>query len=85
MDGLIPIRQLISGQSACVRRIVGRPDHVHRLHEFGLLDGTEIQMFRRGNPCIIRLAGGKVCLRADELLDVLVAPAGGQPRVAAQT
>ena len=78
MDGVIPLSRLNRGQSACVSRIVGQADHVHRLEEFGLLGGTKIQMFRRGNPCIIRVAGNKVCLRADELLDVLVKPAGTQ-------
>lgn len=76
MDGLIPLRQLAAGQWASVRRIVGRDDHVHRLKEFGFADGTQIQMFRCGNPCIIRLAAGKVCLRADPEFDVLVKPAG---------
>lgn len=75
MDGLIPLDRLNTGQSAHVSRIVGRADHVHRLEEFGLLGGTKIQMFRRGNPCIIRLAGNKVCFRAHELLNVLVKPA----------
>jgi Fe2+ transport system protein FeoA len=70
---------LIPGQSASVRRIVGRADHVHRLQEFGLLDGTQVQMFRRGNPCIIRLAAGKICLRADALLNIFVKPAGAVP------
>ena len=31
-------------------------------------------MFRPGNPCIIRMAGNKVCLRSDDLLQVLVEP-----------
>jgi len=79
VDELIPLSRLTPGQSARVRRIVGHADHVHRLREFGLLDGTKIQMFRRGSPCIIRLATGKVCLRADEMLDVLVSPAGAKP------
>jgi len=74
VDGLIPLRRLNPGQSARVRRIVGRADHVHRLREFGLSDGTRIQMFRCGNPCIICLGGNKVCLRADDLLDILVTP-----------
>ena len=74
-DGLVPLNRLHTGQSARVDRIVGEADHVHRLEEFGLVGGTRIQMFRRGNPCIIRLAGNKVCLRADELLDVWVRPA----------
>lgn len=75
VDGLIPLNRLQPGQSASVSRIVGRPDHVHRLEEFGLRGGTKIQMFRPGNPCIIRMAGNKICLRADEMLDILVLPA----------
>jgi ferrous iron transport protein A len=75
IDRSIPLSQLPSGCSAHIRRIVGRPDHVHRLEEFGLRGGTPIQMFRTGNPCILRLAGGKVCLRGDDLLRILVEPA----------
>ncbi len=63
------------GQAARISRIVGRPDHVHRLHEFGLCNGVRIEMFRPGNPCIIRVAGNKICLRADELLNIFVVPA----------
>lgn len=73
-DGLVSLGSLRAGQAARVGRIVGRADHVHRLHEFGLRNGTEIEMFRPGNPCIIRMAGIKVCLRADELVEVLVKP-----------
>jgi len=68
------LQLLQTGQRGCVSRIVGHPDHVHRLEEFGLCDGVQIEMFRPGNPCIIRLAGNKICIRADELLDVLVVP-----------
>ena len=75
-DFSVPIHHLHAGQSARISRIVGHPDHVHRLHEFGLCDGVRIEMFRAGNPCIIRMAGNKICLRADELLDVFVVPAG---------
>jgi Fe2+ transport system protein FeoA len=75
VDQLIPLTRLGPGQSAEVRRILGRADHVHRLEEFGLRKGTSIQMFRPGNPCIIRLAGNKVCIRIDDLLHVLVKPA----------
>lgn len=75
MDRPISLNRLSPGQSARVDRIVGEADHVHRLEEFGLLGGAKIQMFRRGNPCIIRLAGNKICLRADDLFDVLVRPA----------
>ncbi len=29
-------------------------------------------MFRPGNPCILRMAGNKICLRANDLLSVFV-------------
>ncbi len=76
IDKSVPLSSLIPGQSAHVRRISGQADHVHRLEEFGLRGGTRIQMFRPGNPCIVRLVGSKVCLRADDLLRILVEPDG---------
>ncbi len=33
-------------------------------------------MFRPGNPCIIYIAGSKVCIRSDRLLQILVKPNG---------
>jgi Fe2+ transport system protein FeoA len=70
----ISLRQLPVGHSARIASIVGHPDQVHQLEEFGLRGGTRIEMFRHGNPCILRLAGNKVCLRADDKLHVLVEP-----------
>ena len=74
MVDFVPLQQLDAGQSAEVLRIEGREDHVHRLREFGLRQGTRIEMFRRGNPCILRTAGNKICLRTDRFLHVLVKP-----------
>lgn len=71
----VPVGRLLAGQSAQVSHVVGRPDYVHRLEEFGLRQGIRIVMFRPGNPCIIRLSGSKICLRSDDLLNVLVTPA----------
>jgi len=72
----VSLRQLPVGRCARIPRLLGCPDHIHRLEEFGLRRGTKIEMFRAGNPCIIRLAGSKICIRAEDTLAVLVAPAG---------
>jgi ferrous iron transport protein A len=74
VEPLIPVSRLHAGQAARIRQILGRADHVHRLEEFGLRGGTKIEMFRPGNPCILRIAGNKVCLRANDLLRILVTP-----------
>jgi len=75
MGPLLPVHQLKAGKSARIRRLVGRPEDVHRLEEFGLRPGTMIEMFRPGNPCILRLDGHKVCLRSEDGLEILVTPA----------
>lgn len=72
MHDLIPLHLLSPGQSAHVGHISGRPDEIHRLHELGLCGGAAVEMVQSGSPCIIRLAGQKLCFRADELLHVLV-------------
>ena len=72
----ISLDQLPAGQAAHIRSIRGNPDHIHRLEEIGLRRGVRIEMFRPGNPCIIRLGGIKICVRADNLLRVLVEPIG---------
>ncbi len=74
VDPLVPLERLAVGQWARISHVVGQPDHVHRLEELGLRCGTRVQMFRPGNPCIIRMAGNKVCIRADRQLNVLVTP-----------
>jgi Fe2+ transport system protein FeoA len=79
VDELIPLGDLAAGQAARIHTILGHAAHVHRLEEFGLRHGIQIQMFRPGNPCIIHVAGNKVCLRADAKLHVLVQPIEGGP------
>ncbi len=69
---LIPLNLLASGQTGVVSGVVGLPDQVHRLHELGLRDGAEIEVLQTGSPCIIRLAGNKLCFRGDEAMHVLV-------------
>lgn len=78
-DSTISLCCLRNGQSACVYCILGPPDDVHRLEEFGLHRGRQIEMFRPGDPCIIRLAGNKVCLRMGDRVEVLVQPVAAIP------
>jgi len=79
VDSVISLKNLTPGQVAEVFRIDGEPDYVHRLEEFGIGRGTRIEMFRPGNPCILRTAGNKVCLRFGRCFDVLVRPLGTVP------
>ena len=69
---LMPISLLRAGQAAWVAELVGDRDHCHRLEELGLRCGAAIEMVQPGTPCIVRLAGSRLCLRHDELTGVLV-------------
>ena len=70
----VPLQFMDAGQIGAVTDVVGHRDTVHRLHELGLRRGAEVQMIQPGSPCIVRLEGHRLCLRADDLLNVLVQP-----------
>lgn len=74
MGTLVPLSHLMTGQKAEIGQLMGRPENVRRLAEMGLRDGTAVEMLRPGSPCIIRLGGQRICIRANELLSVLVRP-----------
>jgi len=74
VDPLVPLSRLRVGQAAVVARVLGRTEDVHRLEEFGLRHGARVEVFRQGRPCILRLGGGKVCLRGDRSLKIFVVP-----------
>ncbi|HEY1600306.1 MAG TPA: FeoA domain-containing protein [Pirellulales bacterium] len=74
MDDCIPLQCLEVGRGGAVTAIVGHQDTVHRLDEIGLRQGSEVEMVQSGSPCIVRVNGQRLCLRADELLRVLVRP-----------
>jgi ferrous iron transport protein A len=69
---LIPLGRMSAGQYATLVDVIGRCDHVQRLKELGFCSGVHLEMVRAGNPCIVRLAGQSLCIRGNELLDVLV-------------
>ena len=75
MIDLIPLRMLRPGEFAQIDQVIGDPRHVHRLHELGLQCGITIEMVQPGTPCIVRLAGHKLCFRHNHELNVLVRPA----------
>lgn len=74
MDDLIPLQNLDIGCTGAVTAVIGQNDMLHRLEEIGLRQGAEVQMVQAGRPCIVRVNGQRLCLRADELSHVLVRP-----------
>jgi Fe2+ transport system protein FeoA len=74
MHDLIPLHVLSRGQTAQVGQLMGMPEQVRHLEELGLRQGATVEMVEPGTPCIIRLAGSKLCFRQCDLLSVLVRP-----------
>lgn len=72
MIDLIPLGSLRAGQRALVEQVLGHPDHVHRLEELGVRGGASIEMLQSGSPCIVQLAGNKLCFRGGETMSILV-------------
>lgn len=73
-EQLIPLHLLTRGQFAEIGELVGKTEQIHRLEELGLRAGTVIEMLQPGSPCIVRLAGQKLCFRESDTLGILVRP-----------
>ena len=76
MKHLIPLQSLRVGEPAHIRQIVGQPELVHRLRELGFHDGALVERIQTVYPCLVRLDGQKIGLRADDMVSVLVHPTG---------
>jgi Fe2+ transport system protein FeoA len=74
VENLIPLSLLAAGQVAQVDQLLGCADDVHRLRELGIARGAQLEMIQPGSPCIVRLAGSKLCLRDASLFQILVQP-----------
>ncbi len=68
----IPLDCLPPGRTAEISQLAGCPEHVQRLQEMGLREGTLVKMVRHGRPCIIRVGGYKLCFRRSDELSVQV-------------
>jgi ferrous iron transport protein A len=69
---LVPLGRIATGQRAILADVVGRSEQVQRLKELGFTNGVNLEMVRSGSPCIVRLHGHTLCIRGNELLNVLV-------------
>jgi Fe2+ transport system protein FeoA len=65
---------LRAGEWADVANVAGDPGWVGRMAELGLREGCRIQMLQSGTPCMLQVAGCKLCLRGDDTSQILVRP-----------
>ena len=73
-DTVLPLEMLRPGQWADVASVEGEPGWVCRMAELGLRAGCRIQMVQDGTPCLLRVAGCKLCLRGGDSAQILVRP-----------
>jgi ferrous iron transport protein A len=62
------------GEWADVADVAGDPSWVCRMAELGLRSGCRVQMLQTGSPCLLRVAGCKLCLRGDSSAQIFVRP-----------
>lgn len=72
MIDMIPLANLSKGCRGKVCQLMGCPEEVRRLEELGLRDGVEVEMIQNGCPCIIGLAGCRLCFRPNDAMGVMV-------------
>ena len=68
----IPLQLLEVGEPAFIEGFCCDESEVHRLREMGLEPGVEVEMMQAGSPCIVRVGQKRLCMRCDELSEILV-------------
>jgi ferrous iron transport protein A len=71
---LLPLECLRPGEWAEVCDVEGEPAWVARMAELGVRIGARVQMLRAGSPCLLQVGGGRLSLRGDSAMQVLVRP-----------
>jgi ferrous iron transport protein A len=71
---LMPLDMLQAGEWAEVEEVTGQQDWVGRLAELGIRQGSRVQVVQPGSPCLLNVAGCKLCLRGSECSQILVRP-----------
>jgi ferrous iron transport protein A len=69
---LLPLELLRSGDWAEVADVTGEPAWVCRMAELGLRAGCRIQVLQPGSPCLLRVGNGRLSLRTDQGVQILV-------------
>lgn len=78
-DLLLPLECLRPGEWGEVCDVSGEPSWVGRLGELGIRVGIHLQMLRGGSPCLVQVGGGRLSLRSDQDIQVLVRPLPSHP------
>lgn len=74
LDMLLPLEMLQTGEWADVAEITGEPGWVGRMAELGFCVGCRLQMLQAGCPCLLRVGGCRLSLRAETSQSILVRP-----------
>ena len=73
-DCLLPLEMLRSGDWGDVAEVCGDPEWIGRMAELGIRTGSRLQVVQNGSPCLLRVGGGRLCLRGDACSRILVRP-----------
>ena len=71
---LIPLEYLRTGEWADVAEVSGDSAWVGRMAELGVRSGCRLQVVQDGSPCLLNIAGCKLCVRGDASAQILVRP-----------
>jgi ferrous iron transport protein A len=74
---LMPLDMLQAGEWGEVEEVTGQSAWVNRLAELGIRQGCRVQVVQPGSPCLLNVAGCKLCLRGGECSQILVRPVAG--------
>lgn len=71
---LLPLNMLNAGEKAEIASVSGEAAWVCRLAELGVREGCQVCVLQPGSPCLLDVAGSRLCLRGGDASHILVRP-----------
>ena len=71
---IMQLQDLAQGTSAKIIDLIGSSRDISQLFDIGVRIGANVRMLRKDTPCVIRVAGARICLRPRQV-QVIVQPA----------
>lgn len=70
--GLVPLELLKCGESGTIADVSGNEHWVCRLNEMGIRAGVRLTVLRSGSPTLLQVGSGRLSLRLNETIQILV-------------
>jgi len=76
---MFPLDTLRAGERGEIAAVLGDAAWIGRLADLGVREGCAVCVLQPGSPCLLDVAGSRLCLRGTDASEIFVRPLSTKP------